>query len=174
MHHKQQEEISLRRFVMSDAEKIFQMSKEEALARFLPDQVYQDYEEALKVLEYLIKSYGEIINIEKGPYVLGVILNGSELIGHIGASKIDEGIEIGYAIEKRHQGFGYAQQALSQMLQILETNTAAGEIYGIVDPENEASKRVLEKCGFSRVDEKLDRIVYKKVLTHSAVAQRNL
>ncbi len=46
-----QEEISLRKFVMDDTEKIFQMSKEESLVRFLPDQAYQDYEEASKVLE---------------------------------------------------------------------------------------------------------------------------
>ncbi|HEY9760072.1 MAG TPA: GNAT family N-acetyltransferase [Oculatellaceae cyanobacterium] len=169
MKNQQQGKISLRRLTMDDTEKIFQMSQEESLARFLPDQVYQNQKEASKVLEYLIGSYEEI-DIEKAPYVLGVILNDNELIGHVGASKIREGVEIGYAIEKRHQGFGYAQQAVSQMLQMLETNTIASEIYGIVDLENEASKKVLEKCGFVKVDQKLDKLVYKRVLTRSAVA----
>lgn len=142
------------------------MSKEEAFARFLPDQVYQDYEEALKVLESLIKSSNEI-NIEEEPYVLGVILNGNELIGHVGASIIHEGIEIGYAIERKYQGLGCAQEAVSQMLHLLEVNTNLKEIYGIVEPENKASKRVLEKCGFLHVGKRLDKLVYKKVLNHS-------
>ncbi len=165
VHNSQQKEISLRRFTGKDTQKIFQMSQEEALARFLPDQVYQDYEEAAQVVEFLIRS-SEVIDIENGPYVLGVILNGDELIGHVGASRIEEGIEIGYAIEKKYQGFGYAQKAVFQMLQLFELNTNTNELYGIVDLENEASKKVLEKCGFSRSGQKLDKLVYKKVLNH--------
>ena len=148
---------------MDDTQKIFQMSKEDSLGRFLPDQVYQDFDEASKVLKFLIRS-SEEINIEREPYVLGVILNGDELIGHVGASKIEEGIEIGYAIETQHQGLGYAQKAVSQMLQLLEVNTNVREIYGIVDPKNEASKKVLERCGFLKVGTRLDKIVYSKFL----------
>ena len=163
MHNGQVGEISLRRFTMDDTQRIFQLSREEALGRFLPDQVYQDYDEASKVLEFLIRSSDEM-NTEKGPYVLGVILNGDELIGHVGASKIEEGIEIGYAIETKHQGLGYAQKAVSQMLQLLEMNPNASEIYGIVDPENEASKKVLERCGFLKIGKRHDKIVYKRFL----------
>ena len=163
MHNGKLGEISLRRFTMDDTRKIFQMSKEESLGRFLPDQVYQDYDEASNVLAFLIRS-SEGIHIESHPYVLGVILNDDELIGHVGASKIEEGIEIGYAIETQHQGLGYAQKAVSQMLQLLEVNTNVREIYGIVDPKNEASKKVLERCGFLKVGTRLDKIVYRKSL----------
>ena len=163
MHNGQRVQISLRRFTMDDTQKIFQMSKEESLGRFLPDQVYQDYDEASNVLAFLIRS-SEGIHIESHPYVLGVILNDDELIGHVGASKIEEGIEIGYAIETQHQGLGYAQKAVSQMLQLLEVNTNVREIYGIVDPKNEASKKVLERCGFLKVGTRLDKIVYSKFL----------
>ena len=163
MHNGQRVQISLRRFTMDDTQKIFQMSKEESLGRFLPDQVYQDYDEASNVLAFLIRS-SEGIHIESQPYVLGVILNDDELIGHVGASKIEEGIEIGYAIETQHQGLGYAQKAVSQMLQLLEVNTNVREIYGIVDPKNEASKKVLERCGFLKVGTRLDKIVYRKFL----------
>lgn len=162
MHNELHGKISLRRFTMADTRKIFQMSKEESLGRFLPDQVYQDHNEASNVLAFLMRS-SKKINIERGPYVLGVILNDDELIGHVGASKIEEGIEIGYAIETKHQGFGYAQNAVSQMLHLLEVNTNVREIYGIVDSDNEASKRVLERCGFLKVGKRLHKIVYKKL-----------
>jgi ribosomal-protein-alanine N-acetyltransferase len=148
---------------MNDIWKIFQMSQEESLGRFLPDQVYQDYDEASNIVAFLIRS-SEEIHIERDPYVLGVILNGDELIGHVGVSTIEEGIEIGYAIETKYQGFGYAQKAVSQMLHLLEVHTNIHEMYGIVDPTNEASKKVLERCRFLKVGERRDKIVYKKFL----------
>jgi ribosomal-protein-alanine N-acetyltransferase len=164
MHNEQRGEISLRRFTLDDTQKLFQMSKEDSLGRFLPDQVYRDHDEASKVIQFLIRS-SEEIHIEGEPYVLGVLLNGDELIGHVGASKIAEGVEIGYAIEKKHQGFGYAQKAVSQMLHLLAVNTNLREIYGIVDSENEASKNVLERCGFLKVGTRLHKVVYKRLLT---------
>jgi RimJ/RimL family protein N-acetyltransferase len=106
----------------------------------------------------------EEIHIEREPYVLGVILGGDELIGHVGASTIEAGIEIGYAIETKHHGFGYAQTAVSQMLQLLAVHTNVREIYGIVDPTNEASKKVLERCGFLKVGTRRDTIVYRRFL----------
>jgi RimJ/RimL family protein N-acetyltransferase len=165
MHNGQRGAISLRRFTLDDTQKLFHMSQEEALGRFLPDQVYQDYEEASNVVAFLIRS-SEEIHIESAPYVLGIILNGDELIGHVGASTIEEGIEIGYAIETKHQGFGYAQQAVSQMLQLLEMKTNVPEMYGIVDPTNEASKKVLERCGFLKVGTRFGKIVNRKFLMH--------
>lgn len=163
MNDGQRGKISLRRFTMDDTQKLYQMSQEESLGRFLPDQVYQNYNEASNVVAFLIRS-SEQIHIERVPYVLGVILNGDELIGHVGLSTIEAGIEIGYAIETKHQGFGYAQQAVSQMLQLLEVYTNLPEVYGIVDPTNEASKKVLERCGFLKVATRLDKIVYRKLL----------
>lgn len=158
----QQGKITLRRFTPGDAEKIFRMSQEDTLAQFLPDQVYQNYEETCGVLEVLIQFSEEPFHPEKVPYVLGVLLNNNELIGHVGVSRIDEGLEIGYAIEKRYQGCGYATQAVLQMLHKLETTREVHEVYGIVDPDNEASQKVLEKCGFKKAENKSGKMVYKK------------
>ena len=165
MYDGQRGHISLRRFTLDDTQKLFQMSKEESLRRFLPDQVYQNYDEASNVVAFLIRS-SEQIHIERAPYVLGVLLNGDELIGHVGASTIEAGIEIGYAIETKHQGCGYAQQAVSQMLRLLEVNTNIPEVYGIVDPTNEASKKVLERCGFLKIATRLDKFdfIHRKQL----------
>jgi len=165
IENERKEEIFLRRFVMGDTEKIFQMSQENSLARFLPDQVYQNQEEAAKVLEFLISTYSERVNQEDKPFVLGVILkNSNELIGHIGVSTVEAGIEIGYAIEVKHQGLGYAKIAVSKMLQILGVATDIKEVYGIVDPQNIPSIKVLEKCGFAQIGSKQKKLVYKKEL----------
>ena len=164
MQKSKQAEISLRKFVMGDNDKIFQMSREGSMTRFLPDQVYLEIEEATKVLKSLIGFYDHSINPVQTPYVLGIILKGNELIGHIGLSKIDEGVEIGYAIEEKYQRRRYAQKAVLQMLRFVETNTTLREIFGIVDPENGASIKVLEKCGFVEAGSKAGKIIYKKIL----------
>lgn len=156
--------ISLRKLVPEDAEKIFRMSREDSLARFLPDQVYRDEQEAAEVLAHLIAAYTAPIELAQQPFVLGVILDGGELIGHVGLSQIEQGIEIGYAIEQKHQGRGYACEAVSLMVQFVETNTRLPEIYGIVDPENKASVNVLEKCGFTQVEDNHFKLVYRKIL----------
>jgi ribosomal-protein-alanine N-acetyltransferase len=159
--------ISLRKFVPEDAEKIFRMSREDSLVRFLPDQVYRDEQEAAEVLAHLITAYTAPIELAQQPFVLGVVLGGMELIGHVGLSQIEQGIEIGYAIEQKHQGRGYAREAVSLMVHFAETNTRLPKIYGIVDPENKASVNVLEKCGFTRVEEMQCKLVYRKILIHT-------
>ncbi len=94
------------------------------------------------------------------------IADGGELIGHVGLSQIEQGIEIGYAIEQKHQGRGYAREAVSLMVQFVETNTRLPEIFGIVDPANKASISVLEKCGFTREEDFHCKLVYRKGLIH--------
>jgi hypothetical protein len=39
---------------MDDTQKLFEMSPEESLGRFLPDQVYQDYDEASNIVAFLM------------------------------------------------------------------------------------------------------------------------
>src|ERR1043166_3515727 len=47
------------------------------------------------------------------PYVLGVWLSAShELIGHVGFSPCEYGVEVGYAIGDAYQNRGYAKQAV--------------------------------------------------------------
>lgn len=155
-------EITLRPLSPRDTDKIFQMSQEASLARFLPDQVYSDREEAAQVLETLIAFYDDQDHPGSKPYVLGVVLNSTgELVGHVGLSPIERGIEIGYAVAEKHQGRGFARQAVAEMLRVVQGAASVPEIYGIVDPDNLPSRKVLERCGFSRVGREAGKIVYK-------------
>ena len=49
--------LNLRFFKKSDLEKVFQMSQEEGIKKWLPDQFYQDRKEAAEVLNFLLESY---------------------------------------------------------------------------------------------------------------------
>lgn len=146
--------VSLREFVPEDAHKLFVMSRESGLRMWLPDQVYESESDALDVLQYLVEKCRDPGTPTLGPYVLGVCIRGARgLIGHVGLSPLRGEVEIGYAIEDRHQGKGYASEAVRAMSEWALERFALPRILGIVATDNVASCRVLERAGFLLVDE---------------------
>jgi RimJ/RimL family protein N-acetyltransferase len=70
-------------------------------------------------------------------------------VGYVQAKKLDtyDQFEIGYNVIPRFWGKGYATQAV-KLLKRLVYKLGAHRIYLRIDPDNEASRRVAEKCGF--------------------------
>lgn len=56
-------------------------------------------------------------------------------------------IEIGYILKPSAWGNGYATKAAERLLKFAFEDTPLTEIVGVIDPENEASRRVLMKLG---------------------------
>jgi len=75
------------------------------------------------------------------------------IIGHIGLSEIDKGIEIGYAIATEYQNNGYISEIIKPFINWIKNNLRIKKIYGITKKENTASWKVLEKNGFKLEDE---------------------
>lgn len=147
--------VFLRKFALTDTAKIFQMSIEEGMKHWIPDQVYQDENEAKEVLEFLISQYDSPEGPAAVPVVLGVCLQGTgELIGHAGLSPNGDEVEIGYAIEESKQKNGYASDAVAAFCKWAKTFYGLKHIMGIVASENAGSCRVLEKAGFEFIEEK--------------------
>lgn len=137
--------LIIRRFTLEDAKKIYELSNEEALGKYLPDQVYADIDEAKETLEFLINQYDK----KTYPYVMAVVEEFSgQLIGHVGLSEVNHGIEIGYAIGISHQGKGYAKEVVRAYSAWAKDNLIIDKIYGVVDVNNKASIKVLIGCGF--------------------------
>lgn len=148
--------IFLREFSPEDAPKVFAMSVEAGMKRWIPDQVYADEARAREVLTYLCEQYKDDSDPRNVPLVLGICLEGSrELVGHVGISPLDEEVEIGYAIEDRHQRKGYASKAIVAMSRWAFRNWDLPHLLGMVDSENVGSSRTLERSGFSFVEEKM-------------------
>nr|WP_279512900.1 GNAT family N-acetyltransferase [Halanaerobium saccharolyticum] len=154
--------LNFRFFEKSDLEKIYQMSQEEGIKKWLPDQCYQNKKEAAEVINFLIECYSEIDPSTK-PFVLGIELNeNSDLIGHIGLSPVGGLIEVGYAVEEKHQGAGYATEAVKGFSDWAQKEFNLEAIWGIVGKENLASAKVLEKAGYSpdKSNENIDKDYY--------------
>jgi ribosomal-protein-alanine N-acetyltransferase len=151
--------VTLRYFVPEDALKVFVMSQEPGMRAWLPDQVYESEAHALEVLQYLIEKCRDPGTPSLAPYVLGVCLNDSgELIGHVGLSPVNGQTEIGYATEDRHQGKGFASQAVRAMSEWALTRFALPRVLGIVATDNVASCKVLQYAGFELIEESMGRL----------------
>lgn len=141
--------LLLRPFTLSDVAKIYAMSQEAALRRWLPDQVYRDERHAEEVVSALMAFTAKDPEPRRSPYVLGIEQRATAvLIGHIGVSPARGSVEIGYGIEERLHGNGFATEAVTAMAAWAMRELALPELLGIVDRDNSASRRVLEKSGF--------------------------
>ena len=75
-------------------------------------------------------------------------------VGLVGLVKRDEldDVDIGYALLERAWGRGYAQEAASAVLQHARKRLGLARIVAIANPDNAASRRVLEKIGLRFVE----------------------
>lgn len=157
------ERLVIRNFDLDDTKKVFQMSQEKLMKDFLPDQVYENLEHTKEIIDFLMSKYEEISIVKGLPYVLGIELKATgELIGHVGLSLIDKGVEIGYAIEADHHGKNYATEAVKAMTTLGLNDELINEIWAVIDFKNIASMRVLEKSGYKYVEKDLTKIIMKK------------
>ncbi|MEA2508450.1 MAG: [ribosomal protein S5]-alanine N-acetyltransferase [Actinomycetota bacterium] len=88
-------------------------------------------------------------------YAFGVFLKESdELIGRVALSNVSRGAwqnaTLGYYIDEAHNGHGYATEAVRLALQFAFGPAGLHRVQAAVLPRNVASRRVLEKAGFSR------------------------
>ncbi|MFT3700158.1 MAG: GNAT family N-acetyltransferase [Kofleriaceae bacterium] len=140
--------LRLRVLCEADTDRAFAMSRDPLLVRFLPDQVYRDEAHAAAVVRALIAA-SVARDPRVRPYVMGVVLrDGGELVGHVGFSAVPDGVEIGYAIDERFNGRGMASEAVGAAARWALATFGLDAVLGIVEDENPASIRVLEKSGF--------------------------
>jgi ribosomal-protein-alanine N-acetyltransferase len=141
------------------------MSNENGMKRWIPDQVYPDLETAIEVLEFLMNQYSEKLRPDLFPFVLGVELQKTgELIGHVGLSPVEKkAVEIGYAIEEKHQGKGFATEAVEAISDWALEKLSIPEILGIVDIENASSCSVLEKAGY-KFRKEIEKLSFGRVM----------
>jgi len=141
--------LLLRPFSLADVPKVFVMGGEEGMRRWIPDQVYRDQEHAEHVVRALMVHTESPPDPRVRPFVLGIEhKETASLIGHVGLSPARGSVEIGYAIEQRLYGNGFATEAVTAMVRWGLIELRLPEVLGIVAVDNLPSRRVLEKAGF--------------------------
>jgi [ribosomal protein S5]-alanine N-acetyltransferase len=141
--------IYLRRLEVADAEALLEMLLRD---RAFLDQWEPTRPEGFYTLEKHQKRL-ELLEGDENFADFGIFLAaGDELVGRIQLSGISRGpfenAYLGYFVSERHNGRGYATEAVRQVVDAAFGELGLHRVQAAVMPRNLGSVRVLEKAGF--------------------------
>ena len=144
----QTDHLRIRRFEAEDGKQLYENHLEEEMKQWIPNESYESPEEAGGAIAF----YQACADAGQLPYVLAVELKETgELIGDTGVNEVEGAageVEIGYSICRKYSGLGYATELLEAMTRFVGELFGVKLLYGRVMKGNEASVKVLEKCGY--------------------------
>lgn len=138
--------LLLRRYQPGDAEQCF---------AFLSDErdAYMDCCKAFSVMDAEFRELVDLFSKRESQYMVTLKESG-KVIGTINVfaddSRAVDAMEIGYSIARAHQRKGYAFEALSSLLALLQNELYLEMITAGILPENTASEMLLLKLGFQK------------------------
>ena len=141
------ERLILRRVLPSDVKEMFELRSNPETMKYIPRPLLTNHEEALahiQMMEDKIETNEGInwaITIKGDDKMLGVI-------GHYRIKPEHYRAEVGYMILPEYHGKGITTEAVQCVVDYGFNTMQLHSIEGVIDPENEASQRVLQKCGF--------------------------
>jgi [ribosomal protein S5]-alanine N-acetyltransferase len=141
--------LIVRSWTADDAEDAFAIYGDPEVTHYLPEDVRDTTIEDTKTwLAGKVMSQGE--NEPLGVWAVEERATG-RVIGHAllqyAPINGEDRAEVGYALARAAWGKGYATEIAQAMLRVGFDTLNLTEIYGVVIPENTASRRVLEKIG---------------------------
>ena len=144
--------LLLRPFTVKDEKAMFDnWASDPEVTRYLLWRAHITSAETKDVLLYWQEQYRR-----KDFYEWAIVPKGStEPIGSCGASKVRGKqlvLEIGYCLGKNWWGKGYAPEAAGELLRFFFNEVGCKEIIAMHELGNDASGRVMEKCGMVPAD----------------------
>lgn len=142
--------LIIRPYHANDLEPSYRLMQDKELYQFLEFDVLS-YEEYQGLFQWLMESY-EVSHEGEFKYSFAIILKETnQVIGWCGIgilelSKPDK--EVYYLIGRDHWGKGYAFEAMVSFLEYCFESLGQRKVVAKVNPENIASKRIIEKLGF--------------------------
>ena len=146
--------LTVRPFLDSDREKMLEMLYDESVKKtyMIPD--FESVEAAEKLFSAFMR-----LSQDESRYV-GAISCGGEIIGFMNDTEIvDSTVEMGYVISPSHQNKGFCTEAMCGAIDYLFEKGFSEVVCGAFE-ENEASIRVMQKCGMKLLP-KTDVIEYR-------------
>ena len=141
------ERLLLRRIDTNDVDEILALRGNPVTMKYIPRPLAKSKEEALEhiaMIENKIVTNSGInwgITIKGNPKIIGII-------GHYKISTENHRAEIGYMALPETNGKGYMSEAIKAVLTYGFEQLDLHSVEAIIDPENKASERVLQKNGF--------------------------
>lgn len=141
------ERLTLRPLTAADAPALFVLRADPQVMQYIPRPLHTSVADTEAFIEAVNEGMArqDLLN-------WGVALRSSdEVIGTIGFYRLqpeNHRAEIGYLLHPAHQGQGLMQEALTAALAYGFDVLRLHSVEGVVDPQNEASIRVLRRAGF--------------------------
>jgi [ribosomal protein S5]-alanine N-acetyltransferase len=140
--------LLLRTWTLDDAEAAFGIYSDPEVLRYLTIKAHETVAQTRALL-----AERPIAHQERHGFSLWAVLEKatSALVGVCGLKYLDDtrDIEVGYHFARAAWGRGYATEAAGACLRYGFERLALPRILGVVDPDNVASQRVLEKLGMT-------------------------
>lgn len=144
----QTKRLLLRNVQIDDTKALYELRSDPEQMRFIPRPLARSVEDAQTLIEAMIKGAAEgtllnwVVTAKEQPELfLGVMGFYRIYPEHFRA-------EIGYMIHPTVQGKGYTTEAIQAIMDYGWHTMFLHTIEAVIDPDNHASRRVLEKCGF--------------------------
>ncbi len=139
--------LVLRQITFDDAEAMFDMRSDPEMMAYIPRPLAKTMEDATALIQSMLDG------TEKGESLLWAISykNDTKLLGTIGYWRLKPEhyrAEVGYLLHRDFWQQGIMHEALQAVLAFGFKDMNCHSIEAIIDPENVASARLLEKCGF--------------------------
>lgn len=141
------ERLYLRRITAEDANEIFELRSNKETMKYVPRPLAKTKDDALRhmaiIEERIINNEGInwAITLKNNPKLIG-------LIGHYQIKPEHYRAEIGYMLLPEYHGKGIISEAVEELIKYGFNELKLHSIEAIIDPENKASERVLQKNGF--------------------------
>lgn len=141
------ERLLLRQMTLDDAEEVFAIRGNPELMKFIPRPLLTKKEEAID----LINTINQRIIEGQGINWAITIKPSNKLVGYLGHYRIqweNYRSEIGYMLLPEAQGKGVITEAIQLIVEYGFEKMKMHSLEAVIDPENYASARVLQKIGF--------------------------
>ncbi|KRD58093.1 alanine acetyltransferase [Flavobacterium sp. Root935] len=132
-----------------DVQEVFELRSNPETMKYIPRPLVKDHEDALEH----IKMIKEKIENNTGINWAIRLKDNSKLLGIIGFYRLQPEnyrAEIGYIILPEFQGKGLVPEAVTRLTKFGFEDLRLHSIEAVIDPENYASEKVLQKCGFTK------------------------
>lgn len=127
-----------------DAEAVYTYARDPRVCRYLAWPCHENLADSRRFLQTVEQGW------LSGERLSWAIEDDNGVVGMFGAELGRAGAGIGYVLAHEAWGYGYASEALAVIAEALFRASSLHSLWAFCVPENFASARVLEKCGFQR------------------------
>lgn len=141
------ERLILRRITNDDVNEIFELRSNPETMKYIPRPLVKTTEDALEHIAMIEEKIVSNVGIN-----WGITLKGSSkvlgIIGYYRMQPENYRAEIGYMLLPDFHGKGIISEAVKRLIAYGFDDLKLHSIEAVIDPENAASEKVLQKCGF--------------------------